>query len=644
MSSSTGPYQSQLLNFLNRQTNRLKDKCNRAARAVKVATVWGIQVVLYPIYLAVQTTRFAGHQLQQATQHTWLQLQGSKPSQIETPPPTDTPIQRVLNLLDAQVQFEEISLLTPASEVLVKNFSSDSSIYKDKISSLQETTPPPNMVPVNREGKNELSLAEIPNSSISPLPSAVSQNDLAATSDPQLQKVRKVISGVASLLTTRKLVLVTVDYHILDILTPEQQQKLQQRISLEIADYWRITKLVKGRVRKFTGSVPISPEERSRLLPPVRLFWLLMAWVQYSPIALAANIFKESSLITSQNFQLSNQELELSINPALIAGSENPNLIFPEPKNIKLPRLQKSLTRLDQQVAKIEAKSLQPVSELTNSITRRTQTLLQRLQGKNYPAIQRETSSEAATTRDNSTTNSGIEGVIRAAIDYFFGQRSGELPSNSEESELSSATKLSGVRSPQVIPGDKLSHTNKLSGKPSPSLPSTEEEDPWLSWGDIFPSKATPKVNKQSQAVDSKVKVLTSNQTSAPLANLPSSIEIPTGNSITRVIKRYLKPKPNNLQSTPAAVNSGLVENSSSSNISQSVKTSAPVSISEEGTIATATEPEKAGIHYTPDWIETQATSVGYVKHPLEILLGWLDKAILWVEQQLIKVWQSIFK
>jgi hypothetical protein len=200
------------------------------------------------------------------------------------------------------------------------------------------------------------------------------------------------------------------------------------------------------------------------------------------------------------------------------------------------------------------------------------------------------------------------------------------------------------MRSPQVIPGDKLSHTNKLSGKPSPSLPSTEEEDPWLSWGDIFPSKTTPKVNKQSQAVDSKVKVLTSNQTSAPLANLPSSIEIPTGNSITRVIKRYLKPKPNNLQSTPAAVNSGLVENSSSSNVSQSVKTSAPVSISEEGTIATATEQEKAAIHYTPDWIETQATSVGYVKHPLEILLGWLDKAILWVEQQVIKVWQSIFK
>ncbi len=643
MSSSTSPYQSKFLNFLNRQTNRLKDQCDRAARAVKVATVWGIQVVLYPIYLAVQTARFAGHQLQQATEYTFQQLQGAKPSQVETPPPTDTPIQQVLNLLSREVQLEEISLLIPPSEVLLKN-SSDSpiSIYNDLIPSINKTTLFPNIT-VNGEKGNKLSLAEIPNNSISPLPYVVSDQDLIATSDVKLQKVRKVISGVASLLTTRKLVLVTVDNHILDILTPEQQQLIKQRISLELADYWRVTKLIQGRVGKFTGSVPISPEERSRLLPPVRLFWLLMAWVQFSPVALAANLFKESSLITSPNSQLNNQQLEPSINPTLIAGSENPTLIFPQPKNRKLPRLQQSVTK-DQQVAKIAANPLQPVSELTNSITQRTQTVLQRLHRRDNQAIGQKTSSEAATS-DNSKTNSGIDDVIRAAIDYFFGQRSAELPSKASENELSSsATKLSGMRSPQVIPGDKLGDNNKLSGKPSPTLPSTEEEDPWLSWGDIFPNKATPKVNKQSQAVDSTVKVLTGNQTSTQLPNLPTSTEIATGNSITRVIQRYLKPKPNNLQPTPAATNSRLGENPSRSNVSQSVKTSAPVSISEESTTATAPAPQKAEMDYTPDWIETPATPVGYVKHPLETLLELLDKAMVWFEQQLIKAWQSIFK
>ena len=589
MSSSTGPYQSKFLNFLNRQTNRLKDQCDRAVRAVKVATVWGVQVVLYPIYLAVQTARFAGHQLQQATQYTLLQLQGAKPSQNETPPPTDTPIQQVLNLLSSEVQFEEISLLIPSSEVLLEN-SSDSpiSIYKDKISSLPKTTRFPNIT-VNGEGGSKLSLAEIPNNSISPLPVTVSDRDLIAASDSKLQKVRKVISGVASLLTTRKLVLVTADYHILDILTPEQQQKLQQRISLEIAEYWRVTKLVQGRVRKFSGRVPISAEERSRLLPPVRLFWLLMAWVQFSPVALAANLFKESSLITTET-QLSNQKLEPSFTPNLIQGSEKPSLILKEPKNIKSPRLQ-SLTE-DQPLA-IAANLLQPVAELTTTITQGTETLLQRLQGKNHQTIAPETSSEEVTTTDNSTTNSGkIDAIIRAAVDYFFGQSSPELPSNAEESKLSSSTaKLSGMRSPEIIPGEKLSNANKLPVKQSHTLPSTQEDDPWLSWGDIFPSKATPTLNKPSPAVDSKVKVLTANQNSA---QLPNSTEIPT--------------------------------------------------VSEESTTGTATEQKKAEINYTPDWIETQATSVGYVKHPLETLLGWLDKAMLWFEQQLIKVWQSIFK
>ncbi|MGB3206317.1 MAG: hypothetical protein WBB28_15110 [Crinalium sp.] len=633
MSSSTGPYQSKFLNFLNRQTNRLKDQCDRAVRAVKVATVWGVQVVLYPIYLAVQTARFAGHQLQQATQYTLLQLQGAKPSQPETPPPTDTPIQRVLNLLEAEVQLEEISLLIPGSEVLLKN-SSDSqvSIYNDLIPSLPKTTQFPN-ISVNGERGNKLSLAEIPNNSISPLPYVVSDHDLIATSDPKLQKVKQVISGVASLLTTRKLVLVTVDYHVLDILTPEQQQKLQQRISLEIADYWRVTKLVQGRVGKFTGRVPISAEERSRLLPPVRFFWLLMAWVQFSPVALAANLFKESSLIISHNSQLSNQKLEPSINPNLMPGSEKPTLI------LKKPRLQKSLTE-DQSLA-IAANLLQPVAELTTIITHGTETLLQRLQGKNHQTIAQETFSEAATKTDNSTTNSGkIDAIIRAAIDYFFGQPSAELPSKAEKNELSSSTtQLSGMRSPEIIPGDRLSNANKLPVKQSHTLPSTQEDDPWLSWGDIFPSKATPKVNKQSQAVDSTVKVLTANQNSA---QLPSSTEIPTGNSITRVIKRYLKPQPNNLQSTPVANNSSIVEKFSSSNVTQSGKTSATVFISEESTTATASQ--KNAMNHTPDWIETQATSVGYVKHPLEILLGWLDKAMLWFEQQLIKAWQSIFK
>ncbi len=40
-----------------------------------------------------------------------------------------------------------------------------------------------------------------------------------------------------------------------------------------------------------------------------------------------------------------------------------------------------------------------------------------------------------------------------------------------------------------------------------------------------------------------------------------------------------------------------------------------------------------------PIWIETKATLVGYVKHPLEQVLEWLDHGMLWIETLMDKAW-----
>jgi hypothetical protein len=42
------------------------------------------------------------------------------------------------------------------------------------------------------------------------------------------------------------------------------------------------------------------------------------------------------------------------------------------------------------------------------------------------------------------------------------------------------------------------------------------------------------------------------------------------------------------------------------------------------------------------DWIETQATPNGYVKHPLEQLLEWLDTAMLYLEEFVVKIWRWV--
>jgi hypothetical protein len=45
-------------------------------------------------------------------------------------------------------------------------------------------------------------------------------------------------------------------------------------------------------------------------------------------------------------------------------------------------------------------------------------------------------------------------------------------------------------------------------------------------------------------------------------------------------------------------------------------------------------------IEPAPDWIETEAIATGYVKHPLEQILEWLDVGMLLLEEVTIKAWQ----
>ena len=42
------------------------------------------------------------------------------------------------------------------------------------------------------------------------------------------------------------------------------------------------------------------------------------------------------------------------------------------------------------------------------------------------------------------------------------------------------------------------------------------------------------------------------------------------------------------------------------------------------------------------EWIETEATPAGYVKHPLEKLLELLDGTMFWLEDLLVKIWRWI--
>jgi hypothetical protein len=104
--------------------------------------------------------------------------------------------------------------------------------------------------------------------------------------------VPSYIRGVASLVEKKSLVLVTNHNESLDILTWEQQHKLHQRISWNVAHYQRYLKLRQPD----NGLIPLRPASSLRhVLPPVRMFQQLMAWMQSGSVAIATNLFQEAA-------------------------------------------------------------------------------------------------------------------------------------------------------------------------------------------------------------------------------------------------------------------------------------------------------------------------------------------------------------
>ena len=201
--SDTGPYQSKLFNFINRQVRQWGDRLGTAGRHLRVSIAWGAQAALYPFYLFFQAGRKAGHQFHQSESQSAQSLghgenSGGSIEKINS----DLPIQEVLSEEIENINIEDTSI---------------------------------------------------------------------------------TIRGIASLLDTRSLVLVTSENCSLDILSREQQNALQSSIQQKLSKYAQ--RLSQAKQEQL-------PQSRSSLS------WLgnLMQWVQQSPVAIATDLFGESRI------------------------------------------------------------------------------------------------------------------------------------------------------------------------------------------------------------------------------------------------------------------------------------------------------------------------------------------------------------
>jgi hypothetical protein len=664
-SDPSGRYQSRFFNFLNRQSVRLSGRVDRAVRQIKVAATWGVQILLYPAYLLTQVSLSAGRQLSSEAEAGWPKLKEithKEQEHEETPYEADTPIQRVLSEVTTLPlrQVSGSAVLQPDLWVEDNSQVSDGHTADNgqlTTSSGWELTPP-------QSGSEQ----------------AIAQR--------RTHEVRHEIQGVASLLETHSLVLVTIENQILDILTPQQQQKLASKMSWEVANLWRQRRLVQAS--KLKNSAPrLSSLDQPRVVLPVRLFWKVMAWVQTSPVAIAANLFQESTLIGEDT--LSSSQI-LAPRPALKSRRQLRGLNNPAIANQRVPP--KALASLDRTIAELESHQLVPGTEglvqLRDSLQDRWNSSLanvsqgiltlrdrsQKLSKQGQP--QSITPEDQTSATETSRTHSfQIQALIHAAIEYFFGRRGSDL---------------SGTDSQERVPlsGNPQGAFRPLSGRNSPSLspaqrransefPETDESDPWLSWGDLFgqpdSSDYISQNNNISQGLESQIPNPKS-QSQLP-EGFNSQMPVQPRNSVWDNLKRFVSPNSALSKRSAPGRKRPTVEPDSSvpqagkltaaqktpplatptedkgSTPTKQPKTPSSVNVAsrrrkgvspakgKSSAIANSSTPaEDSGIEPSPDWIETKATPTGYVKHPLERVLGWLDRSMLWLEEFALKVWR----
>jgi hypothetical protein len=275
--SPTQPYQSRLFQTVRSQFRRIKDSAQLRWRQLKVATTWGAQVALYPFYTLFQAARWGGQALKQATASGTQALLSF--AHGEAPAPTDRPIQ---NVLDA-IEFLELPM-------------ADKAFSKALGLSIRPIAKPKSILAVWRK---KLSTLWQPWRKVQP-PTTISDLSISASvslqSAGQSSEQRNIVSqsiairGIASLLVHQRLVLVTSDNQILDVLTSDRQRQLHQRIIWEIAQFQYVRRQL-GRVRaipawKTWQALPI--KVRPQWSFPVRATYHLMAWVQHQPLTRAA--------------------------------------------------------------------------------------------------------------------------------------------------------------------------------------------------------------------------------------------------------------------------------------------------------------------------------------------------------------------
>jgi hypothetical protein len=296
-------------------------------RRLQVATKWSVEALLYPVYVLFHLTETSGKTLHTTEPQSRPQLQ---------PNDTDTPIQRVLEAVNnlPSVKDDTADITSEPFQPLIFLGSWRQKFFHQNQSLANNTN----------------------------IPQSLTVLDNSAES---LNHYLPWVRGIASNLVNRNLVLVSTNNETLDILTPQQQAQLTDRIISEVANYWHSWQLSQARKQR-------------ELLPEIDR---LLAKLTDGSLTKTSSLNQEAIAANNLKYQL--------------------------------------LSFLDIAVAKLESNAIIPVQQGSQQIVQIAQTQLNIfLYGKKKLANK----GEIAVNTDNLETHVlDFQALIEAALNYFFG-------------------------------------------------------------------------------------------------------------------------------------------------------------------------------------------------------------------------------
>lgn len=608
-----GPYQSRLLNFISKQSRQVADNCDRTWRQIKQGTLTATQILLYPAYLLVQSSRMLGRQLRESGKTVDLpELQ-----EFEGDENSDLP----------QNWFGEVSEESSIAQIL--------NLAENLLNSSQTATTLARL-PLLVNPAINLSEKTAKHQTTSVLEHSLAKTQLK----PQLK-----VEGIASFIPARTLVLIGHENQILDILTPEQQELLEGRITWEVANGGPERREIAQKELKF--NLGLESAAKKSQLPPVRRFWELMAWLQTSPVALKRNQFGESIFAVKKSIDRNLILVQKAIapidhpkipQPSIASNSIDQNIPKLETHfNSKLDRSPMPLsfvTLLDRAAVNLEEFTLPPSAKTTAEPTPQFKVKID----TSVPQTNLDLS--ARDILEKYARN--IEQIIWSSVDQLLGKETAA----SDNTEKSVA----------------IQYYLKQKKQAENTQNSPEVDRPWLNWQDLFGETAPqqliagssePEEAQVSPKVKPKIEQLTGS-TAVSISPYPQAIHRMLGQ-----LKQSLLTKSSPSQPQPAANSAITQENSSAltaeptagpaqetqvpkyTNPNTAQNSQSPAAIAPQTSRYTAVQPktQNSGPPPESEYLETKAESMGYIKHPLEQVLEWLDVLMLRLENIAEQLW-----